>query len=493
MTDFELAAKKIAFWRKDILLFVRENFQVEPDAWQVQFLRAWASDKPKHRIAMQACAGPGKSAALAWAGWWTLLCKAQPGKHPNGAAVSMSGDNLRDGLWKELAVWHGRSAVLQATFEWTQTRIFAKQHPATWWLSARTFAKSADAEAQGRALSGLHAPVMFYLVDESGSVPVAVGRTAEQGMSNCEWGRIAQAGNPTTHDGMLYDASSDPSIEVIRITGDPDDKDRSPRIDIEWARAQIRKHGRDNPWVMAFILGKFPPTAINALLSPDEVRTAIDRRYADGEYAHIQKRIGIDVARFGDDATVLFPRQGLRAFMPVVMRNAKGPDIAARLLTGKQRFGSELEFIDSTGGYSATVEDSYELAGENLIGVGFAEKADDPRYANKRAEIYFRGSQWVKERGWLPNLPVLIKEACAAKYFLNKRGQLQIIEKDQIKLDLHGHSPDHWEALLTTFAIPDAPTSIESLLPGFTKTARGKRGAILSEWDPYGGELAGVS
>lgn len=478
------AASRVAAWRKDIILFVRENFQVEPDAWQKKFLRSWASDKPKHRIALQACAGPGKSAALAWAGWWTLLCKAEPGKHPNGAAVSMSGDNLRDGLWKELAVWHGKSPVLQATFEWTQTRIFAKQHPATWWLSARTFSKSADAEAQGRALSGLHAPFMFYLVDESGSVPPPVGRTTEQGMSNCQWGRVGQAGNPTSHDGMLYEASKDANVEVIRINGDPDDPERSPRIDRQWAIDMIAKYGRDNPWVMAFILGKFPPTAINALLSPDDVRDAMARRYKDSEYNHVQKRIGVDVARFGDDATVLFPRQGLRAFMPVEMRGEKGPAIAARLLAGKQKFGSELEFIDSTGGYSATVEDAYELAGENLIPVGFAEKANDPRYYNKRAEMYFLASQWVKNGGWLPNLPALVKEACAAKYFLD-RGRLRIIEKDQIKKELSGHSPDHWEALITTFAIPDVPASIESMVPGMAKAGRAQRGKVQTEWDPF--------
>src|SRR5690606_33976175 len=131
-----------------------------------------------------------------------------------------------------------------------------------------SFAKKADVEAQGRTLSGLHAKSIFYLLDESGDMPTALLRSAEQGLSNCEWGRIAQAGNPTSHDGVLYLAVSVQSHlwTVIRITGDPDDPKRSPRIDLEWAKEQIQLYGRDNPWVMAFILGQFPPGSLQSLL-----------------------------------------------------------------------------------------------------------------------------------------------------------------------------------------------------------------------------------
>jgi len=116
--------------------------------------------------------------------------------------------------------------------------------------------------------------------------------------------------NPTSFDGVLYVASVTQSHlwDIIKITGDPDDPERSPRISIEWAREQIKEYGRDNPWVMATILGMFPPASINQLLGIEEVEAAMARGLRPDVYEWEKKRLGIDVARFGDDRTVLFPR-----------------------------------------------------------------------------------------------------------------------------------------------------------------------------------------
>lgn len=488
MSDrFSAAVDRIRGWLAKPVTFVRDNFGIEPDAWQVDALNAFVSKDPKtQRIAMQACAGPGKSAVLAWCAWLFLSCYASKGRHPQGFAMSVNGDNLRDGLWKELAVWRGRSDFLQREFEWTQTRIFHREHAATWWLSARRYPKSADAEAQGRTLSGLHSPFIAYFVDESGDIPPSVLRSAEQGLSTGpEFGKIMQAGNPTSHEGMLYFSVDNQSDiwTVIRITGDPEDSKRSPRIDIEWARKQIQMYGRENPWVMAFILGQFPPSALNALLSPDDVRTAMERNLADHVYSSVQKRLGIDVARFGDDKTSIFPRQGRRAFNPVHMRNARTTEIAARVVVAKQRWGSEMEFIDDTGGWAAGVIDQCLLGGLALIPVNFSGNALDPRYFNKRSEMHFLAAEWVKNGGQLPNVPGLIREACAARYWFDK-GKLRVAEKDQIKIDL-GDSPDDWDAFITTFALPDMPASVESLVGFPAGTFAESGGGLKSDWDPF--------
>lgn len=483
MTTLDRAAQQIAMWRRDPVLFVRENFGVEPDAWQIQALRSAAKDKREIRIALQACAGPGKSAVLAWLGWWALSCFGEVGHHPNGIAISMTGDNLRDGLWKELAVWQSKSPFLMAAFVWQKERIFAKDHPNTWFLAARTWSKSSDQESLGRVLSGLHSKYIFYLIDESGSMPPAILRSAEQGLSNCAWGMIATAGNPTDHASLLHFAVADQAElwDVVRITGDPEDPNRSPRIDVDWAREQIHQYGRDNPWVMAFILGQFPPSSLNVLLSSDEVRAAIERELPDDSYSNVQKRLGIDVARFGDDRTVIFPRQGLKAFKPVEMRGARTTEIAARVAIAKSRWHSEMEFIDDTGGWAGGVIDQCILAKISLVPVSFSGKASDPRYFNLRSEMYFQAAEWVKRGAELPNVPGLVKEATAAQYWF-ENGKLRVEEKEQIKKRL-GFSPDYWDALLTTFSVPDMPASVESILgiSGVRKSA----GHALAEYDPF--------
>lgn len=484
MSTANAAADRIRLWRHDPAQMVRDLFRTEPDAWQKDALAAFA-DPSKQRIALAACAGPGKSAVEAWCGWNFLLCYADTGQHPNGAAVSITGDNLKNGLWKELAVWYNRSELLQRSFEVTSEIVRSREHPATWFLAARSFAKKADVEAQGRTLSGLHAPYMLYLLDETGDMPTPVLRSAEQGLSNCRWGKIVQGGNTTSQNGCLYLAAGPQRHlwHLINITADPDDPKRTPRVSAEWAREMINLYGRENAWVMAFILGKFPPGGINTLLSADEVNAAIGRGVAEEDIAHVQKRIGVDVARFGDDRTVLFPRQGLAAFQPVVMRNARSHDIAARLMRGKQAWGSELELIDDTGGWGAGTIDACLLGGVSLYAVNASGSANDPRYFNKRSELYFQAAEWVKRGGSLPEgLTEIVREATAATYWY-EGGRFRVAEKAQIKALLNGNSPDLWEALLQTFALPDMPAA------GTLQAMRG--GKMASDYEPLEGVGSG--
>lgn len=448
-------------WRDDILKFVRDNFEVEPDAWQRKALTSFANKENKiFRLSLQACAGPGKSAVLAWCGWYFLATQGEKGSHPKGAAISVTNDNLKDNLWSELSKWQQRSYTLNNLFTWTKTRIFAKDHPETWFISARSFSRTADSEEQGRVLSGLHSKYVLFLIDESGDIPPSVLKSVEQAFSTQDkvFGRAIQAGNPTSTDGMLYAAQSELAEKwsVIRITGDPDDPDRSPRIDRQWAAEQIEQYGVDDPWVMSYILGRFPKSGINALLSVDQVEDAMRRHLRKDAYDFSQKRLGVDVARFGYDSTVLFPRQGLRAHKYVEMRNARTPEIAARVMAAKRRWDGEMEFVDGTGGFGGGVVDALIQGGLTPFEIHFSSKPLDNRYYNKRAEMWFEMAEWVKRGGALPRCNKLKKELTAPTYSF-KNGKMILESKDQIK-DRLGFSPDRADGLALTFALPDQPS-----------------------------------
>ncbi len=473
------ATARIREWRGDALKFAVDTMGFEPDEWQVDALRA-ASVPGRKRLAMKACAGPGKTAVEAILGWHRLACFADRGEHPKGAAISITGDNLRDNLWPELAKWRSRSPFLTKAFTWTKERVFANDHPETWFLSARTYAQGADQETIGRTLSGLHSRFPFYLIDESGDMPVQIIRSAEQGLTDCEDGLIATAGNTTSHNGLLYHVSGSARAgwTIITITADPDDPKRTPRVDKAWAQEQIETYGRDNPWVMAYILGEFPPGSINALLTVDEVEKAIGRHLREDAYNWSQKRLGIDVARFGDDRTVVFPRQGLAAGMPKVMRHSRTTDIAAVVARLKADWKSEMEFVDDTGHWGHGVIDNLITAGHSPIGIQFHGPAIDPRYKNRRAEMWMEMAEWVKRGGALPNLPELVGELTAPTYTF-AQGKFQLEDKDQVKKRL-GRSPDLGDALALTFAQADAPSDMAHIHPSFA------RPRVEVEWDPFG-------
>src|SRR4051812_36926886 len=148
----EAASRRLREWRTDPLRFVRDNFGAVPDAWQADALEILGRPGRK-RIALKACAGPGKTAVLAWAGWHRLACFAARHEHPKGIATSITGDNLRTNLWAEMARWRNVSPFLQQAFEWTGARIFARDHAETWFLSAKSWPKKADAQTVGSTLS----------------------------------------------------------------------------------------------------------------------------------------------------------------------------------------------------------------------------------------------------------------------------------------------------------------------------------------------------
>ena len=472
--------QKMVRYQNDPVYYVQDRLKVEPDLWQRDALIAIASgDRDKIRIALSACVGPGKTTVLAWAGWWFLSCKGEPGQHPKGLAISITSDNLKDNLWAEFSKWRDRDPFLMQYFEWTKEKIFSKEYPATWFIAARSWSKSANAEEQGRTLSGLHSEYVIILVDESGEIPPPVLKAADQVLSSCKWGKILMAGNPTSHDGILYQVCTRLRNlwHVIKITSDPDDPKRTPRVDIEWAKEQIQTFGRDNPWVMSSILGEFPPTSINSLLSLQDVEASMNKGLYEHEYDFAQKRLGVDVARQGLDSSVLFPRQGLRAFPFVELKGADNNEVAARIMMAKKKWGQELEFVDGTGGFGAGVVDQLKLAGLSPREIHFASKATDPQFFNKRTEMIYTAAQWVKGGGALVYDSTLIKELTASTYTFHK-GKIRVEEKEQIKKRL-GFSPDRSDAFALTFAIPDMPGKLmEShiLYKGGTKPKQ--------DWDP---------
>jgi hypothetical protein len=480
------ATQRVAEWRRDPLLFVREVFGAEPDAWQADGLEEIGKPGRK-RLALKACAGPGKTAFLAWAGWHRLVCYAAPNEHPKGIAVSMTGDNLRRNLWAEMARWRNGSPFLLKAFEWTGSRIFARDHAETWFLSATSWPKTADAETIGRTLSGLHSRFPFYLIDESGDIPPNMRRSAEQGLSTCEDGLIVTAGNTTSQAGLLYEVATrlrgsqeDGKWTVISITGDPDDPKRSPRVQLEWARQQIATYGRENPWVMAYVLGQFPPGSINALLSVEEAEAAMDRSPTPGSYEWAEKRLGVDVARYGDDRTVIFPRQGLAAFQPAIMRHARGSavsvDIANRTMGMMNELDAEQAFFDDTVGWAHGAVDVLRAAGRSPYAVQFDKPSANPRYANMRAQMWMEMAEWIKGGGCMPRIAEMVSELTAPTYFFSN-GKFQIEAKDQVKKRL-GRSPDLADALALTFALPDAPARRSDGLPQ-------RKRETLAEYDPY--------
>ena len=467
-------------WRRDPVAFVRSVIGAVPDAWQVEVLRAVAANR---RVALKASKGPGKSTLLAWIGWWWICTRA----HSKTVAVSITSENLRDNLWAEFAKWLHRSPLLASQFDWAAERITNKQYPETWWISARAFSKTADPQQQANTLAGVHADDVAFLVDEAGDIPDAVVAAAEAGLANVDDAaqrdaRLIVAGNPTQLGGPLYRAcTTERNLWWVKeISGDPDDPNRAPRVSAQWAREQIQKYGRDNPWVLVNVFGQFPPGQSNTLIALEDVEAACRREIAAGDYYNEARILGVDVARFGDDRSVILARQGRCVFTPEILRNVDTMMLVGRVTETINRWRPHAVFVDVTGVGAGVVDRLHQL-GFEVIGVEAGGKASTPRYLNKRAEMWANMADWVKG-ATLPDLPEWRAELPTPTYKYVSDNKLQLESKADLKK--RGlPSPDMADALALTFAFPVRHETRE-----LYARAQAPNVQAVTDYDPYAQE-----
>lgn len=480
------AIDKMREWQRSVAVFAADNFGFVPDAWQVEAFDAW--DAGDQRIALQACKGPGKTAFLAVLVWHFLATRP----YAKVACTSITGDNLADGLWTELSKWQQKSAFLSATFEWQKTRVVCKESPQTWWASARTWSRTASAEQQGATLAGLHADYILFVIDEGGDVPVSILNAAEAALASGVECRILMAGNPITIDGALGQAClRDRHLwTVIEISGAPDDPKRSPRIDIEWARNQIKQYGRDNPWVQANVFGRFSSSAPMTFIGRELVEQATQREPIASLYDPLT--MGCDVGRFGDDESGIWYRKGRDArtlWNPQDwVRNIDTMQFASLITQRASSMRADGVFIDGTGVGGGVVDRCRQLRLPNVYEVQFGSKADRAgtqenergiAYGNKVAEMWGLMRDWLKT-GAIPDDQQLVLQLTSRRYFFKTvDGVDHIMLEPKKEMRARGlPSPDRADALALTFAYPVQPHANASV--GYGQA----RQHVVHEYDP---------
>lgn len=163
--------------------------------------------------------------------------------------------------------------------------------------------------------------------------------------------------------------------------------------------------------------------------------------------------MGIDVAREGDDANVIFCRQGLQSYPMIKKRNINSTQGAGLVARKWEDWDADAAFIDMTGGFGSGWFDNLVELGRAPIGVQFSGEAhESSRYYNKRTEMYFDAVDWIKRGGALPPSPE-ITAALTQTLYTFKGDRLLLEPKDLIKKKL-GYSPDEADGLVLTFAEP---------------------------------------
>jgi len=436
-TDKALLNRK---WLERPELFCRDFLGLTPWARQVDILRAVARH---NRVTVRSGHGVGKSTVAAAAAlWFTLL-------HDPAIVLTTAptARQVEQVLWGEI-----RRLILGCRW----LRGVGSLNRMEWRLGPRRFALGLSTNDSSR-FQGFHSPNILVVIDEAAGVDADIYQ-AVQGVITSENARLLLIGNPTTTSGFFYESHKpDSGFERLAVSSEESPNVREDRevvpglVTRRWVEERRAEWGEGSPLYRARVQGRFPESAANALVSLGALEAA-QRLEARPGGAPV---LGLDVARFGDDETVIVARAGAVIVECAAVRESDLMATAGRALDTARRHGvSPTDMRIDDNGVGGGVTDRLRELGFAVTAVNAAAAASEPGlYANARAEMWRRMAAAI-ERGELSlrNAPErLVADLAAPTYSFTSRGQIRLEEKAGLKRRL-GRSPDYGDALALTYA-----------------------------------------
>lgn len=237
---------------------------------------------------------------------------------------------------------------------------------------------------------------------------------------------------------------------------------------------RLRRDMPENEFAREYLCD-FSAASEDQLLGVGEVEVAARRVLQPHQYSFAPKILGVDVARFGDDRSVIILRQGLQCFQPKVFKGLDNMEFAAHVAQEINEVKPDAVFIDIGNG--SGVVDRLRQMGYQVIEVNFGARALDPKFVNKRTEMWWLTKEWVEAGGSLPNNQELKQDLATPTYSFNAKNQYVLESKDDIKKRIL-RSTDPGDALALTLAEPVAPKNLTS-----SHSARG--GQVQIEYDLF--------
>ncbi len=427
------------------VLFAREMLEVEPDPWQCDLLMAVATGK--RRITVRSGHGVGKTSVVAWCCIWYILTRI-PVKI---VITAPNASQLFDALFAEIKVWiEHLPAELKDRLNAKSDRIELKAAPDESFISART-SKAETPEA----LAGVHSKNVLLIADEASGIPEAVFVAAYGSMSGHSATTVL-LGNPIRTSGMFYETHTNEALgeKWHRIHVSCLD---SKRVSREFVNDIIALYGIESNHYRVRVLGEFPRAEDDTVIPLELVETAINRDVQASPTSPIFW--GVDVARFGNDASCLAKRHAnVITEAPRIWRNLDLMQTASMIKAEWDATGADrrpVEILVDAIGQGAGVCDRLREFGLPARGINVSESpSTGTTYLNLRAELWFKARAWLERRDCrLPGCNQLRDELCMVRYgFQPNSSKMKVESKDDIRRRAAGRSPDMADAFTLTFA-----------------------------------------
>jgi len=428
-------------WQKDILNLIRDGL--------VDVNRAI-------QLAVASGHGIGKTALVSWIILWALSTKPDT----RGVVTANTETQLRTKTWAELGKWF-HMFLAKDFFSLTATAIFAKDsaHERTWRIDMVPWS-----ERNTEAFAGLHNKERRILVvfDEASAIPDIIWETTEGALTDANTEIIwCVFGNPTRNTGRFRECFPGQRYAKAWRARQIDSREVSLTNKAQLS-SWVDVYGEDSDFVRIRVRGVFPRTGEMEFISAEDGDGAAQR-----ETSYLLSDalvIGVDVARYGGNETVIWFRKGrdAKSIPPIRMRGSSTVEVAGKVSEVYHRYRVDGIFIDGGGVGGGVVDNCRALHlfvfdvqfGSKPEGIGWATGNEGERYANKRAEMWGAMRAWLKT-GSIPADPDLKAQLVGPTYTYNLQNQI-ILEKKEDMLKRGLESPDLADALALTFALPVA-------------------------------------
>ena len=364
-------------------------------------------------------------------------------------------------MWGDTLVhWNNRKHDLGGTAFRTPYLEFRKED---WYLTGFTTKETgASADAQGGKFQGFHSPNVLVIVSEAQAVEDTIYDQID-GITTSENTLVIFIGNPTRAGGRFAKGLRDKTNNIVfnfSCLENPNYLERRTVIpglcSYKWVEDKRRKWGEDDPRWYGRVLGQIPKTSINSVFSEKIVEQMKKRKITEAE---VNAGVALDVAGEGTDDNVITTGNCGNVKKIICRLNQSPGQNAIECLNEAREINGSFIIIDCDG---MGVRDYQEImrldeAGKYVVvkfhgsatereegDVGTKERAE---FANMRAKAWITVARAAaKGLCSMPADPELEEDLLEPQYFVNKKGLLQIEDKDDIK-DRLGRSPnkgDSW-------------------------------------------------
>lgn len=205
---------------------------------------------------------------------------------------------------------------------------------------------------------------------------------------------------------------------------------------------------RPNDLFRTRVMGEFPSADDHSLIPLRWIEAAIRRTLPQKGH----RRMAADIARFGEDSTVIGIRHGPVITELIVKHGQDTAETAGQINRLAYEIRPETISIDSIGIGAGVVDRLYELKTEGVEAINVSLPARDPeRFFNRRAELYWGLRERFRTGDVdIPDDDRLIEELSTLRYQITSRGQIRIESKDELKKRL-GRSPDYADTVAMLF------------------------------------------